>query len=308
MHEFCSQKKKFIYVETIWRLSYVPCNTCVAGSGNTFLFETTTVSCFCELVFLFPTNCCLWKTVNVFSQDAVFHVKEICCPMPGALGRSVGAVLQWTPRFALAIAVNICLFHFAVSPVSLCSVSVVAGLPVLPGSCFPVIWGIMSTTSSDEIQHGDGRRMFAPNVLSQPVVPVAGIYSGGLFGGDPQNISNVEFDDNSYHEQIFPEHWSPIDAPDPGDVALLDDESGPLDVSDAAAFGSSHIGLESVADDSLQPVTSSRVHDMMFSRNLFSNCDVSGIELPWEKGIFKELLGDSQEPEQLIPRMPLNSF
>ena len=79
---FAAQKKMFIYVETIWRLSYVPCNTCVAGSGNTFLFETTTVSCFCELVFLFPTNCCLWKTVNVFSQDAVFHVKEICCPHP----------------------------------------------------------------------------------------------------------------------------------------------------------------------------------------------------------------------------------
>ena len=57
-----------------------------------------------------------------------------------------------------------------------------------------------------------------------------------------------------------------------------------------------------------QPVVSAAVHDATFSRDLFSNFDATGIKLPWETGIFRELLGDDPLSEPLVPKMPIGEF
>ena len=50
------------------------------------------------------------------------------------------------------------------------------------------------------------------------------------------------------------------------------------------------------------------MHDATFSRNLFSNVDVTGIKLPWEVGIYRELFSDEPFAVPLVPKMPINDF
>ena len=109
---------------------------------------------------------------------------------------------------------------------------------------------------------------------------------------------------NSYDGLVdgsfFPEDWSPLSphVSRDDDIAIG---------SDRAARG------ESAAADSLapdvsvaQPTIQQDVHDSMFARTLLTNYDVTGITLPWETGIFRELLGD--EPIQLVPKMPISNL
>lgn len=78
----------------------------------------------------------------------------------------------------------------------------------------------------------------------------------------------------------------------------------------AALSGASKIVDSGFADDDRavdnfdQPVLSPRRHGAIFARSLFSNCDVCQIELPWERGLFKDLFGDD-ETSSVVPRMPL---
>ena len=72
-------------------------------------------------------------------------------------------------------------------------------------------------------------------------------------------------------------------------------------------FGSG-LGLHQRDVKSKEPVISLSVHDATFSRNLFSNFDATGIKLPWETGIFRELLGDEPLSEPLVPKMPIESL
>ena len=44
----------------------------------------------------------------------------------------------------------------------------------------------------------------------------------------------------------------------------------------------------------------------MFSRNLLSNCDATGITLPWETEFYKGIFGDDSTLEDLVPKVPVS--
>eukprot|EP00435_Cladocopium_sp_Y103_P042214 s1002_g11.t1 len=71
--------------------------------------------------------------------------------------------------------------------------------------------------------------------------------------------------------------------------------SGPL-------FGHSDVACSS--SQPIEPVLGVTIHDAMFSRNLLSNCKVTGIELPWETEFYRDLFND--DPPQPVPRMPIS--
>ena len=54
------------------------------------------------------------------------------------------------------------------------------------------------------------------------------------------------------------------------------------------------------------PTVSSEVHHAMFSRNLLSNCDATGITLPWETEFYKRIFGDDSTLEDLVPKVPVS--
>ena len=84
-----------------------------------------------------------------------------------------------------------------------------------------------------------------------------------------------------------------------------DDE--PVSNSARAVPGESVVSDSAALDGPLfQPVIRQDVHDSLFARNLLTNCDVTGIVLPWETGIFRELLSD--DPVQLVPKMPISNM
>ena len=57
-----------------------------------------------------------------------------------------------------------------------------------------------------------------------------------------------------------------------------------------------------------QPVISSAVNDALFAKSLFSNVDITGIKLPWEVGIYRDLFSDEPMAEPLVPKMPIGEF
>ena len=84
-----------------------------------------------------------------------------------------------------------------------------------------------------------------------------------------------------------------------------DDE--PVNDSAKAAHGESTVSDSAALDvPSLQPVIPQDVHDSLFARNLLTNCDVTGIVLPWETGILRDLLSD--DPVPLVPKMPISNM
>ena len=94
----------------------------------------------------------------------------------------------------------------------------------------------------------------------------------------------------------FPDTWTPCSESFAGDAI----ESGEAAVGDSTA-------ASSLGDANVQPTLSSTRHDAMFSRSLFSNCDFTGIKMPWEVGIYKELFDDVPSVEPEIPRMEISS-
>ena len=102
------------------------------------------------------------------------------------------------------------------------------------------------------------------------------------------------------NESLFPDDWSPLSVHCSGD-----DE--PVNDSAKAAHGESTVSDSAALDvPSLQPVIPQDVHDSLFARNLLTNCDVTGIVLPWETGIFRDLLSD--DPVPLVPEMPISNM
>ena len=102
------------------------------------------------------------------------------------------------------------------------------------------------------------------------------------------------------NESLFPDDWSPLSVHCSGD-----DE--PVNDSARAAHGESTVSDSAALDvPSLQPVIPQDVHDSLFARNLLTNCDVTGIVLPWEAGIFRDLLSD--DPVPLVPKMPISNM
>ena len=72
--------------------------------------------------------------------------------------------------------------------------------------------------------------------------------------------------------------------------------------------GSSSLASSSFTPLSDQPVVTASVHDAMFARGLLTNCDPTGIVLPWETGIFRELFSDIPMDVELVPKMPISDI
>ena len=96
----------------------------------------------------------------------------------------------------------------------------------------------------------------------------------------------------------YPENWTPCSPSDPGDVFAGSAEA----VNGATASTSSERW-----DEKRSPVVPASHHDAMFARCLLSNCDFSGIKMPWEVGIFKDIFGDGPLFQQLVPSMEISS-
>jgi len=142
-----------------------------------------------------------------------------------------------------------------------------------------LIWGIMAdlnVPNSDELQ------------LSGPDAPAR----------DPQlgQHDSVSFGSNSPCR--YPENWTPCSPSDPGDAFAGSAEA----VNGATASISSERW-----DEKRSPVVSASQHDALFARCLLSNCDFSGIKMPWEVGIFKDIFEDGPFPQQLVPSMEISS-
>ena len=106
----------------------------------------------------------------------------------------------------------------------------------------------------------------------------------------------------------FPDDWSPLPA-----LAGDDVESVAASLHGSASFGA--LAGDSAVPSSLsgepvvtQPVIPAAVHDAIFARSLLTNCDVTGVTLPWETGIFRELFSDEPFAEQLVPKMPISNL
>ena len=96
----------------------------------------------------------------------------------------------------------------------------------------------------------------------------------------------------------YPENWTPCSPSDPGDVFAGSAEA----VKGASASTSSERW-----DEKRSPVVPASQQDALFARCLLSNCDFSGIKMPWEVGIFKDIFEDGPPFQQLVPSMEISS-
>eukprot|EP00435_Cladocopium_sp_Y103_P019579 s3507_g4.t1 len=118
----------------------------------------------------------------------------------------------------------------------------------------------------------------------------------------------VSFDlDNPFGTQFesnFPDNWTPV-SPATGDDVSVGQQSGPFSVEpevgtslgpsvDSFGFGVS-----------TGPVLTQTMHEAVFSRNLLSNCNLAGIELPWETDFYRDLF-DEDSTDRLVPKMPIS--
>ena len=101
--------------------------------------------------------------------------------------------------------------------------------------------------------------------------------------------------------------------PGDGDGSDFDFNAGGIEFGPAESFscvdfsGAFSQGNQTTPEVS-QPVMSAAVHDAIFAKSLFSNVDVTGIKLPWEVGVFRDLFSDEPVVETLVPKMPINDF
>ena len=96
----------------------------------------------------------------------------------------------------------------------------------------------------------------------------------------------------------YPENWTPCSPSDPGDVFAGSAEA----VKGASASTSSERW-----DEKRSPVVPASQQDALFARCLLLNCDFSGIKMPWEVGIFKDIFEDGPPFQQLVPSMEISS-
>ena len=81
------------------------------------------------------------------------------------------------------------------------------------------------------------------------------------------------------------------------DRSLMSGEHGPDDVA----------GLAEAPPQVTAPTRAREQHDAIFARCLLSNCEVSGLKMPWEVGIFREIFSDEPAPQQLVPAMEISA-
>ena len=136
----------------------------------------------------------------------------------------------------------------------------------------------------------------SPSMSQEPGVALHGpsFADGGLQLETPNLFGDLTTD------SLYPDDWSPLSPRFSG-------EDEPVSNSARAVPGESVVSDSAALDvSSFQPVVQQDVHDSLFARNLLTNCDVTGIVLPWESGIFRELLSD--DPVQLVPKMPISNM
>lgn len=85
-------------------------------------------------------------------------------------------------------------------------------------------------------------------------------------------------------------------------------EFGPAEGFSCVNFSGAFSQEIQTTQEEHQPVISAAVHDAIFAKNLFSNVDVTGIKLPWEVGVFRDLFSEEPLAETLVPKMPINDF
>ena len=95
----------------------------------------------------------------------------------------------------------------------------------------------------------------------------------------------------------------------PDDVSLLSGDPAPCRLDDFAEephrVQSSAVLQPGMHDTS--PTLAREQHDAIFARSLLSNCDFSGLKMPWEVGIFKDIFSDEPVPQPLVPAMEISA-
>ena len=106
----------------------------------------------------------------------------------------------------------------------------------------------------------------------------------------------------------FPDDWSPV--PSHAGDAFADDVAATHGVgSSGAQAGESAVSCSHSGEPlETQPVIPAAVHDAILARSLLTNCDITGVTLPWETGIFRELFSDEPFSDQLVPKMPISNL
>ena len=123
-----------------------------------------------------------------------------------------------------------------------------------------------------------------------------------------------DFDDESVDEPSMDRIYSePFLDPGDGDSACFGSDVGGLAPGPLPSFQQNvSAGMFQqrccFSQTDAQPVVSAAVSDALFAKSLFSNVDVTGIKLPWEVGIFRELFSDDPMAEPLVPKMPIGEF
>ena len=57
----------------------------------------------------------------------------------------------------------------------------------------------------------------------------------------------------------------------------------------------------------VSPTLAREQHDAIFARCLLTNCDFSGMKMPWEVGIFRDIFSDEPVPQPVVPAMEISA-
>ena len=116
---------------------------------------------------------------------------------------------------------------------------------------------------------------------------IDGVDSNDLFGGPGCNFNHEFADDRS----------------------LLSGDHAPCSLDELAevpqrvqSSGTPDLGFSDVS-----PTLAREQHDAIFARCLLSNCDFSGLKMPWEVGIFRDIFSDEPVPQPLVPAMEISA-
>ena len=133
--------------------------------------------------------------------------------------------------------------------------------------------------------------------------------SGGLqHSNSDESLQQQPFVETEHHDLFGgPGFEINLDAPD--DRSVLSGEHGPDDLVDLAEAPQRLApgDMTARASNDASPTLAREQHDAIFARCLLSNCDFSGLKMPWEVGIFRDIFSDEPVPQQLVPAMEISA-
>ena len=157
-----------------------------------------------------------------------------------------------------------------------------------------------------------GSRLWQWNPSQEAVPDFLGMPSSSVDTGNFDNPLEPQFenfDTGLFGERVEPnfELSSDIEANRSDCLSGYIDQDGEMvDHGLASRPDTSVVQLESSNDLQSKPTVSTVVHHATFSRNLLSNCDATGIKLPWETEFYNYLFGEDSSLEDLVPKMPVS--